>query len=197
MDRLDPSVRSALMARIRGQDTAPEVAVRRALHRAGLRFRLHRKDLPGSPDVVLPRWRLCIFVHGCFWHRHAGCRRATTPTTNVAFWQEKFARNVRRDRRVRRRLRALGWRTAVVWECEAAKAERLVRSLERIFGRLKPPTDASGPRSFAPLPTSGHQLPAHAASRRRARDRTRSLGVQDVLDACARTAEDRCPANSR
>jgi len=133
MDRLDSSARSALMARIRGRDTTPEILVRRTLHARGIRFRLHRRDLPGSPDVVLPGRHLCIFVHGCFWHRHPGCRHASMPASNVSFWTEKFARNVRRDRRVRRRLRALGWRTAVVWECVALHPARLEARLQRIL----------------------------------------------------------------
>lgn len=117
MDVVDPATRSRMMSGIRGKNTQPERAVRSFLHRAGLRFRLHGK-LPGKPDVVLPRYRAVVFVHGCFWHRHAGCRYATTPGSNIAFWQEKFAANKRRDAAVKRQLRRLGWRVYVVWSCQ-------------------------------------------------------------------------------
>jgi len=106
------------MSRIANRDTAPERALRSALHRAGLRFRLHRRDLPGRPDIVLPSRRLAIFVHGCFWHRHEGCRFATTPATNAEFWQRKFASNTIRDAANVAALEALGWRVFVAWECE-------------------------------------------------------------------------------
>lgn len=117
-DIVDRATRSRMMSGIRGRNTRPEMAVRRHLHAAGLRFRLHRKDLPGKPDIVLPRHKVAIFVHGCFWHRHAGCPKATTPSSNVEFWQKKFADNVARDVRDRAALEALGWRVLVVWECE-------------------------------------------------------------------------------
>lgn len=106
------------MSRIANRDTAPERALRSALHRAGLRFRLHRRDLPGRPDIVLPSRRMVIFVHGCFWHRHEGCRFTTTPATNPEFWQGKFASNVSRDAANVAALEALGWRVLVAWECE-------------------------------------------------------------------------------
>jgi DNA mismatch endonuclease (patch repair protein) len=106
-----------MMSGIRGKDTKPERFVRSALHRAGLRFRLHTK-LPGKPDLVLPKYHTVVFVHGCFWHRHAGCRYATTPASNVAFWLEKFAANKQRDAVVKRRLRQLGWQVRVVWSCQ-------------------------------------------------------------------------------
>lgn len=105
------------MSRIRGRDTKPEMRLRRALHAQGFRYRLHRRDLPGSPDIVLPKWKTAIFVHGCFWHRHTGCRKATTPTSNVEFWNAKFLANTLRDARVLAALHASGWKTAVVWEC--------------------------------------------------------------------------------
>src|SRR4051794_20661034 len=103
------------MAAVKQRDTAPELAVRRALHSMGLRFRVNRRDLPGSPDIVLLRWRTAIFVHGCFWHRHT-CTRATTPSIRRAFWQQKFSRNVTRDRAVARALRRQGWRVITIWE---------------------------------------------------------------------------------
>lgn len=118
MDHLSPEARSANMARIKGADTRPELTVRRALHALGYRFRLHRRDLPGSPDIVLPRLKTVIFVHGCYWHRHPGCRRATDPSTRSEFWQAKFARTVTRDREQRDRLIETGWNVLTIWECE-------------------------------------------------------------------------------
>src|SRR5437867_1535319 len=106
------------MAQVAGKDTSPELLVRRLVHRLGVRFRLHRRDLPGTPDLVLPRWKIIIFVHGCFWHRHKSCKKATTPKSRTDFWTEKFRLNVARDRRVTRALEAMGWRVEVVWECE-------------------------------------------------------------------------------
>lgn len=106
-----------MMAGIRGKDTQPELIVRSFLHRAGLRFRLQAM-LPGKPDLVLPKYRAVVFVHGCFWHRHEGCRYATTPASNAVFWREKFAANVRRDAKVRQQLEELGWRVLVIWSCE-------------------------------------------------------------------------------
>lgn len=106
-----------MMASIRGKDTKPELDVRRALHALGFRYRLHAKDLPGKPDVVLPRYKAAILIHGCFWHRHAGCRFATTPATRPEFWAEKFAQNILRDQRNAAGLGEAGWRVATVWEC--------------------------------------------------------------------------------
>lgn len=121
------------MRSVRREDTRPEMIVRRIVHKIGARYRLHRKDLAGSPDLVFPGRRLCIFVHGCFWHRHPGCRFASTPKSNVLFWGEKFRANVERDARKESQLRALGWRVIVVWECETrnitALRERLCAEL--------------------------------------------------------------------
>lgn len=117
-ERVDTETRSRIMRSVPRSSTKPEVALRRRLHAKGFRYVLNRRDLPGSPDLVLPRWRAAVFVHGCFWHRHSGCRRATTPKTRTQFWTSKFARNVERDREVEDALRAAGWRVAVVWECE-------------------------------------------------------------------------------
>jgi DNA mismatch endonuclease (patch repair protein) len=130
------------MARIRSSDTAPEVALRRALHAVGLRFRLHRKDLPGKPDIVLPRRNAVILVHGCFWHRHEGCSIATTPKSNTSFWADKFERNVARDARVRGKLEELGWRVFVAWECEVASRRRAMQTAGRIARELghEPPS---------------------------------------------------------
>lgn len=105
------------MSGIRSVDTRPELALRRRMHALGLRFRLHRKDLPGSPDLVFPRFRAAVFVHGCYWHRHPGCPKTTMPSTRVAFWSEKFEANVRRDQRAETLLLSTGWRVAVIWEC--------------------------------------------------------------------------------
>lgn len=117
-DPLDPAARSALMGRIRGADTAPEWILRSGLHRLGFRYRLQAKELPGRPDLLLPKHRAALFVHGCFWHRHPGCRHATTPKGNAEYWQAKLDANRRRDARNQRQLRALGWRVKVVWECQ-------------------------------------------------------------------------------
>lgn len=121
------------MQAIRGKDTKPECKVRSALHQLGYRFRLHRPDLPGKPDIVLPRHRTVIFVHGCFWHRHPNCRFAYTPKSRVEFWQRKFADNVRRDRRAAKQLRKAGWRVVTIWECQTRQPTRLARRLERLF----------------------------------------------------------------
>jgi len=118
VDHLTPQQRSRQMSRIRGKNTAPEWVVRRALYGMGVRYRLHRKDLPGTPDIVVGRLRAAIFVHGCYWHRHPGCKRATTPSTRREFWETKFAANVARDRRKEEALEAAGWRVLVIWECE-------------------------------------------------------------------------------
>jgi len=116
-DLLTPERRSWNMSRIRSTGTKPEIAVRSLLHRIGFRFRVNRRDLPGPPDIVLPGYRAAVFVHGCFWHRHRGCKRSTTPATRREFRERKFAENVTRDRTNGRRLRRPGWRVYVVWEC--------------------------------------------------------------------------------
>ncbi len=129
MDILAPAQRSDLMSRIRGKNTKPELAVRRAAHALGFRFRLHRRDLPGCPDLVFPRLGKVVFVHGCYWHRHPRCRYAYSPKSNVKFWQEKFSANVARDRLAIRELKKHGWRVLVIWECETADAGALERRL--------------------------------------------------------------------
>lgn len=129
-DSLAKERRSWNMSRIRGRNTGPELRLRSLLHRAGFRFRLHTKQLPGSPDVVLPKYQTAIFVHGCFWHRHPGCRNATMPSTRRDFWQEKFDANVSRDARNQAALEAAGWTVLTIWECELkADAEGVVRRL--------------------------------------------------------------------
>jgi DNA mismatch endonuclease (patch repair protein) len=142
------SSRSRNMAAIRGKDTLPELTVRRMLHGLGLRFRLHCRNLPGRPDIVLPRHRTVVLVHGCFWHRHEGCRYTTTPKTRLEFWQAKFDANVARDHRTRIALEEMGWRVLVVWECELLDAEALRDRLKAAFappGR-KPRSGTAGPR---------------------------------------------------
>ena len=127
-DRPD-AARSALMGRIRGRDTTPELVVRRLLHRQGYRFRLHAGDLPGRPDIVFRGRRKALFVHGCFWHRHEGCRRTTTPRTRTAFWEDKFTRNRKRDAAAVCALERAGWEVGIVWECETKDIESLAPGL--------------------------------------------------------------------
>ncbi|MGI9014476.1 MAG: very short patch repair endonuclease [Phycisphaerales bacterium] len=136
-DVLTPSERRRNMRAIRAKDTNPEIVVRRALHRLGYRFRLHADDLPGKPDVVLPKYETVIRVHGCFWHRHHGCRYTTTPRTRPEFWEAKFAGNVARDARTERRLRRGGWRVLTVWECETRRPETLAHRLDRLLQRSR------------------------------------------------------------
>ena len=150
MDIVDAKTRSRMMAGIRGKDTKPEWIVRSYLHRMGLRFRLHHPGLQGQPDVVLPRWGVAIFVHGCFWHGHSGCRYFRLPKTRTLFWEDKIKANVRRDRSAEQALAADGWRVAVIWECclrdDAEKAlEQLTEFIrsESTFieiGLARPPT---------------------------------------------------------
>ncbi|MHC2018695.1 very short patch repair endonuclease [Methylobacterium sp. CM6247] len=125
--------RTALMKKVRQRDTKPEIVVRRVAHALGFRFRLHRRDLPGSPDLVLPRHKVAVFVHGCFWHRHPGCRSASTPKANAEFWSDKFDRNVERDARKERELRALGWRVLIIWECDTRDAARVAERLSEFI----------------------------------------------------------------
>ena len=135
MDTLSKERRSWNMSRIRCKDTKPEKVVRSLLHRMGFRFRLHRQDLPGSPDIVLPKHRTVVFVHGCFWHRHPGCKYAYTPKSRTGFWDRKFTENVARDRRVRRKLRRQGWQVLVVWECQVNDTEVLCSRLRAALDR--------------------------------------------------------------
>lgn len=135
-DTITRERRSWNMSRIKGRNTGPELRLRSLLHRAGFRFRLHAKELPGRPDIILPKYRAAIFVHGCFWHRHQGCRNATTPSTRTEFWQSKFDSNVSRDERNRTDLRAAGWTVFTVWECElksdaSGVVERLSRDMRK------------------------------------------------------------------
>lgn len=132
-DVMSSAKRSELMGRIRGRDTGPERVVRKLLRALCYRFRLHGRDLPGRPDIVFPRRRVALFVHGCFWHRH-DCGLAYTPKTRSMFWQQKFEGNVARDRRVTRELKSAGWRVIVVWECQLDRLPALARRLTRVLG---------------------------------------------------------------
>lgn len=133
VDTLSKSRRSWNMSRIRGKDTEPERTVRSALHRMGYKLRLYAKDLPGRPDIVLPRKKVAIFVHGCFWHRHPRCKYAYTPKTRVAFWKRKFVENVDRDKVVGQLTRQTGWRRVVIWECQTTDGVQLRRRLSRLL----------------------------------------------------------------
>lgn len=124
------------MARIGGRDTKPEMLFRRALRSHGIGYRLHARDLPGRPDVVFRGARLAVFVHGCFWHRHPGCARATHPKSSIPFWSSKFAANVARDRRSVERLRAAGWRVGLVWECEVEREGDRELAVEAVLEAL-------------------------------------------------------------
>jgi DNA mismatch endonuclease (patch repair protein) len=132
IDNVTVVKRSWIMSQVRGKDSKPEIIVRSMLHQSGYRFRLHRKDLPGKPDLVLPKYRTVIFVHGCFWHRHRTCRKASLPQNNQAFWKAKFLRNAERDLRNNRLLRRKGWHVVVVWECEIKKSpEKVMIRIQR------------------------------------------------------------------
>lgn len=137
VDFLSPLERSQRMARIRSSNTSPELALRRELHSLGLRFTLNNRKLPGKPDLVFPRHRAIVFVHGCFWHRHPGCNIATTPKSNTPFWQEKFDRNVARDSRVAAELTQLGWRVFVAWECGVQSGVRARETAERLARSIR------------------------------------------------------------
>src|SRR5438093_50614 len=127
MDTLTREERSERMSRVRCADTKPEMIVRSLVHRMGFRFRLRKKGIPGKPDLVLPKWRTVVLIHGCFWHRHEGCPNTRTPKSRVEFWTNKFDQNVRRDAEVREQLCALGWRLLVIWECELKDLDQLRR----------------------------------------------------------------------
>lgn len=132
-DMFSKEKRSEIMSHVRQKNTKPERIVRSMLHRMGFRFNLHRVDLPGTPDIVLPKYRSVIFVHGCFWHRHLSCKRATTPVHNADRWQAKFERNIKRDKQKVSALEALGWQVLIIWECETKNAEYLSKKLHEMI----------------------------------------------------------------
>ena len=140
MDKLTAEERSRNMAAIRSQDMKPELAVRKLAHRLGFRFRLHCKDLPGKPDLVFPRYKAVIFVHGCFWHQHpkAGCLDAKQPKSNSVYWGPKLARNAERDAKNRASLEQQGWRVLVIWECETKDAARLASAIRDFLMQSAP-----------------------------------------------------------
>lgn len=137
MDKLTPEHRSWNMSRIKSSNTKPELIVRSILHRMGFRFRLHRKDIPGKPDIVLPKYKTVIFVHGCFWHRHEGCKYAYTPKSRVDFWEAKFSSNIKRDIKVKKQLDELNWNIFVIWECELSDINSLRKKIQKYFNRLQ------------------------------------------------------------
>jgi DNA mismatch endonuclease (patch repair protein) len=137
-DIVSPATRSRMMSGIQAKNTRPEMLVRRLLHSEGYRFRLHRKDLPGTPDIVLPKFKIAIFVHGCFWHSHSGCNLAKVPATRSEFWTAKLRANVTRDNAAAEKLNAIGWRVLCVWECatrgSGAKGDLMSDILSWMFG---------------------------------------------------------------
>ena len=161
------------MARIGAVDTGPELTVRRLLHGLGYRFRLHRRSLPGSPDICFPGRRKAIFVHGCFWHRHEGCRRTTTPKTRTSFWTEKFEKNVERDRGNLQDLGELGWQAIVVWECETADLSALRPRLTRFLEARAPAYPDGETMTCDPLEnTNGNWRVRARRSKKKPRPRT-------------------------
>lgn len=181
--------RSRTMRAIRKRDTKPELKVRRQLHAMGLRFRLHRSDLPGSPDIVLPRHRAVVLVHGCFWHQHPGCRHGNTPRVRTRYWIPKLARNVARDKRTIDALRALGWRTLVIWECELANPDAVADRLRGFIHQEPPP--AAAPRLLSPYRFPGGR---HAV---RARPGTSAARAPPGMAEEARPAPAGAPARAR
>jgi DNA mismatch endonuclease (patch repair protein) len=144
-DVFDAAQRSAVMRRVKGRDTSPELTVRRALTKLGARYRLHRKDLPGRPDIVMPGRSLALFVHGCFWHGHDCARGARVPKQNRDYWQAKVARNRARDERARAQLAAAGWRVEIVWECELKDAGALEARLSEMLNSSAHPREGGDP----------------------------------------------------
>jgi DNA mismatch endonuclease (patch repair protein) len=135
MDVFTKEKRSLIMAKIKGKDTKPEKVVRSLLHQMGYRFRLHRGDLPGNPDIVLPKHKKIIFVHGCFWHGHKRCSRSKRPSTNKKFWNEKLSKNIERDKRNQRKLRKLEWTPLVIWQCQIKDLDNLSKKISRFLNR--------------------------------------------------------------
>ncbi len=156
VDTLSVEARSALMSRIRNRDTKPELAVRKLLHGMGYRYRLHRSDLPGTPDLVFPGRSSVIFVHGCFWHLHDGCKHARMPKSRVAYWVPKLKGNRTRDRRNERALRTRGWRVMVIWECQVGNLDRIESRARRFLGAPRSEAGAPcPPRALSSRPAPG------------------------------------------
>lgn len=132
VDTFTPEKRSAIMRAVKGKDTSPELAIRRLVHSLGYRYRLHRANLPGKPDLVFPGRKKIIFVHGCFWHWH-GCKRSRMPEANRNYWKQKIGRNVKRDRKTRRDLKSLGWKSMVIWECQSKAIDAVSRKIKRFL----------------------------------------------------------------
>ena len=135
MDHFSATKRSEIMSRVKGTDTSVEIRVRQLLHSLGYRFKLHARDLPGKPDIVLPKHRSVVFVHGCFWHGHKACRRASIPQTNREFWTRKIEGNIDRDKRCVRELRESGWKVLVVWQCQTKDLTKLKKRITTFFGK--------------------------------------------------------------
>ncbi|WP_080890985.1 MULTISPECIES: DNA mismatch endonuclease Vsr [Bradyrhizobium] len=151
---MDDEARRALMSRFRGKNSRPEVLVRQRLHAEGLRFRLHRRDLPGTPDIVMVGRRTVVFVHGCFWHHHTGCPVARIPASRPDFWREKFRRNKRKDRASREALETLGWRVKEIWECEALDPTKLEVAIRDLIPRTAARKRSAKTRSRLKVRTS-------------------------------------------
>ncbi|MFM9382104.1 very short patch repair endonuclease [Pseudomonas sp. UV AK001] len=134
-DIVSPEHRSKIMSKIRGKNTKPEMVVRSLCHEMGFRFRLYRRDLPGAPDLVFPKHGLCMFVHGCFWHRHPECKYAYMPKSRVDFWQNKLAKNVERDLKTQQALINMGWRVVTIWECHTKNRDLLRLEIQNAFTR--------------------------------------------------------------
>lgn len=155
VDNVNSQTRSRMMSGIKGKDTRPELALRSALHGAGFRYRLHGKGMPGRPDIVMTKYRAVIFVHGCFWHRHAGCRFMTTPATRPNFWQAKFEANVARDKIVHADLLRAGWRVATVWECALRTEAGIAAVRDTLAAWLKDDLDEIAIGEAATHPAKG------------------------------------------
>ena len=160
VDIVDAETRSRMMAGIKGKNTRPELALRRSLHARGFRYRLHSKNAQGRPDLVLPKYRAVVFVHGCFWHRHLGCRYATNPKTRAEFWEVKFAANVARDSAVRAALLEAGWRVATIWECALRKPEQIAAAADQFSTWLLSETETLelGEREVSPPTGEGEDV---------------------------------------
>lgn len=176
MDTVSPKQRSYIMSRIRSNDTKPEMVVRSFLHKNGFRFRLHAKDLPGHPDIVLPKYKTVVEVRGCFWHQHPKCKVASKPASNTEYWQAKLSRNVKRDKQNARELEKLGWRLIVVWECETSKKRFPPTALDAFVKNNRKNEKKTGQTDSLFLPVSSlkrTQIIMHANKKR-----TKSVSLQ-------------------